>query len=93
MLQVGATGIVGGGGGGEEEEEEEEEGVGLYVVRFVCAYDFSIDRTVTDLINALPSNSSVNMVQHETTEEAVFCVDPTDAPVDWLDNDHVICLL
>jgi hypothetical protein len=29
---------------------------------------------VTDLINALPGNSSVNMVQYATTEEAVFSV-------------------
>jgi hypothetical protein len=45
---------------------------------------------VTDLINALPGNSSVNTAQHETIEEAVFSVHPTDAPVDWLDSDHVI---
>jgi hypothetical protein len=37
---------------------------------------------VTDLINALPGNSYVNMVQHATIEEAVFSVDPTDAPID-----------
>jgi hypothetical protein len=36
----------------------------------------------TDLINALPGNSSVNTVQHTTIEEAVFSVDPTEAPVD-----------
>jgi hypothetical protein len=47
--------------------------------------------TVTDLINALPGNSSVNKVQHATNEKAVFSVDPTDAPTDWLDSDHVIC--
>jgi hypothetical protein len=29
---------------------------------------------VTDLINALPGNSSVNTVQHATIEEAVFTV-------------------
>jgi hypothetical protein len=46
-----------------------------------------------DLMNALPSNSSVNTVQHATTEEAVFSVDPTDAPIDWLDSDHVMCFL
>jgi hypothetical protein len=46
---------------------------------------------VTDLM--LLGNSSVNMVQHATIEEAVFSVDPTDAPTDWLDNYHVICLL
>jgi hypothetical protein len=40
----------------------------------------------------LPGKSSVNRVQHTTTEEAVFSVDPTDAPIDWLDSDHVICV-
>jgi hypothetical protein len=45
---------------------------------------------VTDLINALPGNSSVNTVQHATIEKAVFSVDPTDAPIYWLDSDHVI---
>jgi hypothetical protein len=45
---------------------------------------------VTDLINALPGNISVNTVQHATVEIAVFSVDPTDAPIDWLDSDHVI---
>jgi hypothetical protein len=48
---------------------------------------------VTDLINALPGNSPVNTVQHATVEETVFSVDPTDAPTDWLDSDHVMCLL
>jgi hypothetical protein len=47
--------------------------------------------TVMELSNALPGNSSVNTVQHATIEEAVFSVDPTDAPIDWLDSDHVIC--
>jgi hypothetical protein len=47
---------------------------------------------VTVLINAFPGNSSVNMVQHATIEEAVFSVDLTDAPIDWLDSDHVICV-
>jgi hypothetical protein len=47
---------------------------------------------VTDLINALPGNSSVNTVQHATVEEALFSADPTDAPIDWLDSDHVICV-
>jgi hypothetical protein len=27
-----------------------------------------------------------------TIEEAVFSVDPTDAPIDWLDSDPVICV-
>jgi hypothetical protein len=47
---------------------------------------------VTDLINALPVNSSVNMAQHATIEEIVVSVDPTDAPVDLLYGDHVICV-
>jgi hypothetical protein len=47
---------------------------------------------VTNLINALPGNSSVNMVKHVTIEESVFSVDPTDAPIDWLDRNHVICV-
>jgi hypothetical protein len=47
---------------------------------------------VTDLINVLPGNSSVNTAQHSTIEDAVFPVDPTDAPIDWLDSDHVICV-
>jgi hypothetical protein len=45
---------------------------------------------VTDLINALPGNSSVNTVQQTTIEEAVFSIDPTDAPIDWLDSDHMM---
>jgi hypothetical protein len=50
---------------------------------------------VTDLINSLPGNRSVNTVQHAKIEEAVSSVDSTDAPLDWLDSDHVIrmCLL
>jgi hypothetical protein len=43
--------------------------------------------------NALPGNSSVNTAQHATLEEAIFSVDPSDAPLDWLDSDHVMCLL
>jgi hypothetical protein len=41
-------------------------------------------------MNALPGNSFVNKVQHATIKEAVFSVDPIDAPIDWLDSDHVI---
>jgi hypothetical protein len=47
---------------------------------------------VTDLINVLPDNSSVNTVQYATLQEAVFSVDPTDVSIDWLDSDHVICV-
>jgi hypothetical protein len=32
---------------------------------------------ITDLINALPGNSSVNTVQHATIEEAVFSMSST----------------
>jgi hypothetical protein len=39
---------------------------------------------VKDLMNALPGNSSVNTVQ------AVFSLDSTYAPIDWLESDHVI---
>jgi hypothetical protein len=46
---------------------------------------------VTDLISALPGNSSVNTVQHPTIEEVVFSVDPNDTPIDWMDSDHVYC--
>jgi hypothetical protein len=49
---------------------------------------FYIVYIVTDLINALPGNRSVNTVQQATLEEAVFSVDPTD----WQDSDHVICV-
>jgi hypothetical protein len=45
------------------------------------------------LINALPGDGSVNTVQHAATEEAMFSVDPIDAPIDWLDTDRVMCLL
>jgi hypothetical protein len=48
--------------------------------------------TVTDLINTLPGNSSVNTVQHEAIEEAVFSVESADAPIGWLDSDRVICV-
>jgi hypothetical protein len=47
---------------------------------------------VTDLINVLPGNSSVNMVQHATIEEVAFSVDVTNTPIDWLDSDHMICV-
>jgi hypothetical protein len=45
---------------------------------------------LTDLVNVLPGNNSANTVQHATVHEAVFSVDPIDAPIDWLDSDHVI---
>jgi hypothetical protein len=43
-----------------------------------CRHSFcrhsSLKNIVTDLINALPGNSSLNKVQHATIEEAVFSV-------------------
>jgi hypothetical protein len=47
---------------------------------------------VTNLINSLPGNSAVNTVQHIKIEKTVFSVGPTDAPIDWLDSDHVMCV-
>jgi hypothetical protein len=47
---------------------------------------------ITDLINTLPGIRSVNTSQHETIEEAVFSVGPTDTPIGWLDSNHVICV-
>jgi hypothetical protein len=47
---------------------------------------------VMDLINTLPGNSSVNTVRHATIEKAVFSLDSTDTPIDWLNSDHVKCV-
>jgi hypothetical protein len=58
----------------------------------VYKFIFTTCNIVTDLIYALPDNSSAKTAQHATIEEAVFSVDPTYAPIDWLDSDHVICL-
>jgi hypothetical protein len=46
----------------------------------------------TNLISTLPGNSSVITVQQARVEKAVFSLDPTDVPIDWLDRDHVICV-
>jgi hypothetical protein len=43
-------------------------------------------------MNALPRNNSVNVAQHAAIKEAVFSVDLIDAPIGWLDSDHVICM-
>jgi hypothetical protein len=32
----------------------------------------------------------IKTVQHATVEEVMFSVDPTDAPIHWLDSDHMI---
>jgi hypothetical protein len=52
----------------------------------------SIKYIVTDSITSLPGNSSVNTVQHGKirVDEAAFSADPTEAPIDSLDSDHVI---
>jgi hypothetical protein len=60
--------------------------------KFTAALAVDVCYTVTYLINMLPGNRSVNTVQHETTEEAVFYVDPTDVSIDLLDSNHVICV-
>jgi hypothetical protein len=44
------------------------------------------DNIVTDL----PGKSSIDTVQYATIDKAIFSVDPTDAPIGWLDSDHVI---
>jgi hypothetical protein len=56
----------------------------LYFTNSICI--------ITDLINALLGNCSVNTAQLATVVEAVFSVDPTGAPIEWLDIDHVICV-
>jgi hypothetical protein len=68
---------------------KEEQTVHQQVTRDEQPYGGS---NVTDFINALPGNSSVNTVQHATIEEAVFSVDPTDEPMDCLGSDQVICV-
>jgi hypothetical protein len=60
-------------------------------VALYAFYNLFTLHIVTDVVNALPGKSSVYTVQHATIEEAVFSVDPTDVPIDWLDRDHVIC--
>jgi hypothetical protein len=55
--------------------------------RFLLKHTTGLCRTeplnsiVTDSINALAGNSSVNTVQHVTIEETVFSADLTDAPI------------
>jgi hypothetical protein len=67
----------------------------LLIINTVLTIQLVIIRwhtTVTDLTDALPGSSSVNMVQHATIEEAMFSADPTKAPRDWLGSNHVICV-
>jgi hypothetical protein len=70
----------------------EEQGAHTQVSQRRWLLEVPKDNNVTVLINALPGNNSINKVQHATTEESVFSVDPTDAPIDWLGRDHVICV-
>jgi hypothetical protein len=65
--------------------------VSVYVL-YVLFYIFLPVNIVTDLINVLPGNSSVNTVQRIAIEDSVFSVGPTNMPIDWLDSDHVICV-
>jgi hypothetical protein len=64
----------------------------LYVIILPSILVTRQQHIVTDFINALPGSSSVNTVQHTAVEDTVFSVDLTDAPIDWLDSDHVICV-
>jgi hypothetical protein len=64
----------------------------MYPHRILLGLVHSNKYIVMDLINSLPSNISVNTAQHAKIEDAVFSLDLTDAPVDWLDSDHVICV-
>jgi hypothetical protein len=61
--------------------------VNVVEVVFIRVLSISLRKIVTDLINALPGNISVNTVQHATIEEAVFSLDQTEAPID---SDHMI---
>jgi hypothetical protein len=45
---------------------------------------------VTDIINKLPGNSSVNTAQYATIQKAMSSVEPTDAPTGFPDSGHVI---
>jgi hypothetical protein len=56
--------------------------VSLLLVDYNALYSNGFDQRVS-------GNSSLNTVQHATTEETVFSV---DIPIDWLDSDHVICV-
>jgi hypothetical protein len=47
---------------------------GIFVHMHVNMHTHAHTYIVTDLINALPGNSSVNKVQHATIEEAVLHV-------------------
>jgi hypothetical protein len=40
-----------------------------------------VDNIVTDLINVLPGDTSVNTVQHATIDEAVFSMSSAPRPV------------
>jgi hypothetical protein len=57
---------------------------------FIASYSFP--RYCNGLDQRLARKQLCKQVQHATVEEAVFSVVPTDAPIDWLDSDHVICV-
>jgi hypothetical protein len=63
--------------------------------RYTVAQKFTLKLVrliVTDLINALPGNSSVNTVQHATIEEAAFSVSAvTSRSGGWWSGD--VCFL
>jgi hypothetical protein len=64
---------------------------GLYPMRSNHVVNENI---VTDLINALPGNSSVNTVQNATIEEAVFSVsEVTSRSGGWWSRDYVFSVL
>jgi hypothetical protein len=72
--------------------KEEQRRLDYFCYSFLLSINFNVtilrfisEHIVTDLINALPDNNSVNIVQHATIEETVFSVDPTDTPIDWLE--------
>jgi hypothetical protein len=47
---------------------------------------------LTVLVNEFPGKRSVNKVEKATIEKAMISANPTDAPIDWVDSDHVICV-
>jgi hypothetical protein len=57
-------------------------------IHFVnCSYSITFNVcNVTDLINVLPGNSSVDMVQHAAIDEAVFSMLSMPCPVLVMDQ-------
>jgi hypothetical protein len=55
-----------------------------------------LDRAATVIGNVPLTQHKFNILtcilsRNATIEEALFSVDPTYAPIDWLDSYHVIC--